>query len=362
MSGHWPERAVERNLERAMERTFDPLPPTRGRALAATWWGRAWLQALEDTALDGEQVRKGRRYAREGAVGAVSVRPGRITAVVRDRDGTPYRADVLLQELGDPDWDRLLDTVAGQAGHIAALLDREMPPDLVEDAAAAGVELLPGIGGLEPECACGEWDHCGHTAALCHQVARLLDQDPFVLLLLRGRGERELLADLQVRNAARSGGGSRGAVEDGVPGQEAEEGVSALEAFAGQTLVAPLPAPPPLPSEPGRPPLLGEAGRAPGLDVGALEFLAQDAAGRAWRMLAEALSPGHERMPVRAALTLREDAERLAAECSHERIRERLAEATAESPALHPAPQGPSPAAPGTHLGTCQDGGPARLL
>ena len=39
-----------------------------------------------------------------------------------------------------------------RAGHIAALLDREMPPHLVEDAAAAGVELLPGIGDLEPRC------------------------------------------------------------------------------------------------------------------------------------------------------------------------------------------------------------------
>ncbi len=45
---------------------------------------------------------------------------------------------------------------------------------------------------------------CPHTAALCYQLARLLDQDPFVLLLLRGRGERELLDDLQARSAVRA--------------------------------------------------------------------------------------------------------------------------------------------------------------
>lgn len=48
------------------ERTFAALPPARGRGFAESWWGRAWLQALEDTALDGAQVKKGRRLAREG--------------------------------------------------------------------------------------------------------------------------------------------------------------------------------------------------------------------------------------------------------------------------------------------------------
>lgn len=183
------------------ERTFAALPPARGQGFAQTWWGRAWLRALEDAALDSGQVKTGRRIARAGAVGAVSVRPGRITAVVQDRDRTAHRADVLLAELSVEQWDRLLEMAVERAAHVAALLDREMPPHLVEDAASAGIELLPGPGDLEPECDCGAWDHCGHTAALCYQVARLLDQDPFVLLLMRGRGEHALLGELQDRSA-----------------------------------------------------------------------------------------------------------------------------------------------------------------
>ncbi|WP_438817712.1 SWIM zinc finger family protein, partial [Streptomyces clavuligerus] len=186
------------------ERTFAALPPVSGRGFAASWWGRAWLTALEDTALESDQLTRGRRTARSGAVGAVSVRPGRVTAVVRDRDGTGHRADVLLTELTDAAWDRFLDMAVDSAGHIAALLDREMPPHLVEDAAAAGVELLPGIGDLEPECACGAWDLCPHTAALAYQVARLLDRDPWVLLLVRGRGEHRLVGELQARSSARA--------------------------------------------------------------------------------------------------------------------------------------------------------------
>ncbi|MFF4406507.1 SWF or SNF family helicase [Streptomyces sp. NPDC001262] len=297
-------------------RTFEALPPVRGGAFATSRWGRAWLQALEDTALDGEQVRAGRRHARAGAVGAVSVRPGRVTALVRDRDGSPYRADVMVQQLAQDDWDRFMDLVADRAEHLAALLDRDLPPHLAEDTAAAGVDLLPGIGDLEPECACGAWDHCAHTAALCHQVARLLDQDPFVLLLLRGHGEREVLDELQARSAARTAG----------PAAKVPAGVPAREVFARHRRTATLPAPPPLVDASGRPPALsGDRPAPPGLDVAALEFLAADAAHRARLLLAEALSPGHDRTPVPAPLTVREDAVRLAANGAPGVVTDRLA-------------------------------------
>ncbi|MBP8534985.1 SWF or SNF family helicase [Streptomyces sp. MK37H] len=293
------------------ERTFAALPPARGRGFARTWWGQAWLKALEDTALDGEQLKRGRKQAREGAVGAVCVRPGRITAVVRDRDRTPYRSDVLLREFTGAEWDRLLEVVADRSGHIAALLDRDMPPQLAEDAAAVGVELLPGIGDLEPECGCEAWDHCPHTAALCYQLARLLDEDPYVLLLMRGRGERELLDELQVRSAARAARHLPRAAEDAAP--PVPEGVPAREAFAAPG-PPPLPAPPSAVAAPGRPPALaGGTDPAEGLDVAALEFLAADAAVRAQRLLAEALAPGHAASPVPAELTVWQDTVRLTA-------------------------------------------------
>ncbi|QIP83026.1 SWF or SNF family helicase [Streptomyces sp. Tu 2975] len=311
----------------ALTRTFDALPPAHGRGFAQSWWGQAWLKALQDTALDGEQLKKGRRHARDGAVGAVTVRPGRITAVVRDRDGTAYRSDVLLQELDEQDWERFLDVATDSAGHIAALLDRDMPPHLVEDASSAGVELLPGIGDLEPECTCDAWDHCPHTAALCYQVGRLLDQDPFVLLLMRGRGERRLLDELQLRSVARANPPAAGRA-DGVE-EKAPAGVRADEAFAMGGILPPLPAPPPVPDEPGPAPAL-DAGTAPadGPDAAALEFLAADAAARAHRMLAQALAPGHAGQAPEPVLTRDEDAVRMAASVPGPMIAARLAAGT----------------------------------
>ncbi|MEV0184760.1 SWF or SNF family helicase [Streptomyces sp. NPDC050625] len=297
------------------ERTFPASAPARGRGFARTWWGRAWLRSLEDTALDATQVKAGRRLARAGAVGAVSVRPGRVTAMVREPGRAAHRADVLLPRLADEQWDRFLDLAVERAGHVAALLDRELPPHLVEDSAAVGIELLPGLGDLEAECGCGAWDHCGHTAALCHQVARLLDEDPFVLLLMRGIGKGAFFDALQ----------SRGTSSE----EQAAEpvGVDAAEAWAAGDILPPLPALPGLPDVPGAPASLdAEAPPAPGVDPAALAHLAARTAAEAHRLLAEALGAVPEPGPFQAELTVEQDAVRLAVGAPEGAVADRLAE------------------------------------
>ncbi|MFG2742596.1 SWF or SNF family helicase [Streptomyces chartreusis] len=311
------------------ERTFAALPPAHGKGFALTWWGQAWLKALEETALDLSQLKAGRRLARAGAVGAVSVRPGRITALVRGRDRTAHRADVLLEELTGDQWDRFLDMAVERAGHVAALLDREMPPHLVEDAAATGIELLPGMGDLEPQCGCEAWDHCAHTAALCYQVARLLDQDPFVLLLMRGRGERGLLNDLQARSTATAT--SRPEPSDASARSE-PEGVDAAEAYGMGDILPSLPALPELPAEPGTPPSLDtETPAGPGVDPGALEFLAACTAVEAHRLLAEALRIDAEQHFAGTELRLDQDVVRLAAGSPVAGVAERLVDGSGRS-------------------------------
>lgn len=184
-------------------RGFPAFPAQGGRrsTQGKSWWGRAWVQALEDTSLDNDQLRKGRRTANSGQVGTITISPGRLAATVYAPDDV-YEAVVHIDRLDDDEWSRFLDQVAARAGHIAALLDGEMPHDLVEAAADAGVPLLPGIGDLDPSCTCDGWElPCQHAAGLTYQVGWLLDEDPFVLLLLRGRSRETLLEDLQRRSS-----------------------------------------------------------------------------------------------------------------------------------------------------------------
>jgi hypothetical protein len=280
-------------------RGFPAFPPGKRRRghFATSWWGRAWIKAMEDTALDQEQLKQGRKYAWTGYVGAITVSPGRIAASVQDyEDDTSYRTVVRLAQLTDAEWARFLGQVAVKAGHIAALLDGDMPDDLVDSAESAGVRLLPEIGDLDPDCDCPGWElPCKHAAALAYQASWLLDADPFVLLLVRGRSGHELLGELQARN--------------GIAPPREILSTPALHAFSRGA--APLPDTPPVVITPS-PPL--EVAPADGIDPEALQRLAADAASRARELLV------HDDV---AALDLWQDTVRIAA--AHTDVFARLA-------------------------------------
>ncbi|WP_236570361.1 SWIM zinc finger family protein [Streptomyces mexicanus] len=278
-------------------RTFPPFPSRGpdGSGFAETWWGNAWVTALEKGALDAARLARGRGYAQQGRVDAITVTPGSVLAYVQGSRPRPYRAQVRLRTLDDADWDRFLESAAERPAHIAALLDRQMPHSLAD----CGVPLLPGPGDLDPHCSCPDRGHpCKHAAALCYQTARLLDADPFVLLLLRGRGERELLDALSRRNATRAARAARERRPDPLPG------VRASDVLARRGAPPPLPAPSPAPAHPEQPPVYPAAPGGP--DPFALDQLATDAAARAHALLTTGRDPV-------GGLTLWQDAVRLAA-------------------------------------------------
>ena len=249
---------------------------TRVQRSALSWWGNAWIAAMEDSALDLEPLTKGRAYSYGGHVGSVTVSPGRAAAAVSAPDGSTYDTVVTLETLDDAQWQRFTTEVASQAGHIGALLDGEMPHDLAGAADDAGLPMLPGLGDLEGHCSCDElMQPCRHAAALCYQVARLLDEDPFVLLLLRGRSKGEVLEQLR-------------AAHPPLPSAPAE--LPAPVTFAREAFgrpPAPLPDAPPLPA--AGPPAVHVAS-ALGVDRHGIRWLVADAAARAheWLLTGEA--------------------------------------------------------------------------
>ncbi|MFE5492133.1 SWIM zinc finger family protein [Streptomyces virginiae] len=268
-------------------RTFETVP---AGAAAVSWWGRAWVSALEEVSGDPARLARGRGYAADGHVDAVTVTPGRIVAYVRGSRPRPYRTELTLPAFADAEWGELLEDVAADPAALGALLEREVPQSL------AG-SVLPGAGELVPHCSCPDFGRppCKHAAALCYRAARLLDEDPFVLLLLRGRGERELLEDLTRRNAAHA------AREQ--PDTAADFPAVAARAALARTVLPPLPAPLAAPAAAGLPPACPADPAAP--DPLALDQLASDAAARALALLTTGEDPI-------AGLSLWHDAVRLA--------------------------------------------------
>lgn len=280
------------------------------KPFGASWWGRAWVEALEGRAsLDPNRLPRGRTYARGGAVGELSFGAGEVTAPVQGSRSVPYQVRVRVRPFSEPEWALVFDALAAQIGHAAALLEGELVPEVAGDVRSVGLDLLPGPGELQPRCSCPDWaDPCKHSAAVCYLVADELDRDPFLLFLLRGKSRQELLGGVRLR---RRGAGvelpdTSGDRSDGA-GWEEDPGTVARQAWGRQAASAPpvsLPAPP---RRPGRPVLLLEAApEGTGADPGALTALAADAARRAWELATEGAGSGLE-------LTEEEDCARWAA-------------------------------------------------
>ena len=225
-------------------------------------------------------------------------------ASVQGSRAKPYKVTVRIRTYSDQEWDLTLATLASRVGHMAALLDGEMPPGVADDLAAAHIDLLPVAGELQPRCSCPDWANpCKHAAAVCYLVADTLDADPFLLFLMRGRGRDTLLAELRARRAAgrgTPGGDSRPGARarpggGGADGRQAmswagDPGVSAREAWgrwATVTAQGPpdVPSVPLPPAKPGRPTVLAvDPPAGSGLTSDSLLQLAANAARRAWEL------------------------------------------------------------------------------
>jgi uncharacterized Zn finger protein len=165
-----------------------------------TWWGRAWLRSVEESAYDEGDLVAGRRLARAGVVGAILVEPGRLIAALSAPDEESVTASVTVPQLAPADLDALVEVVGAESGRIAALLSGDLPEGLADHLEEAGVELIPSS--FESSCTCDAWvQPCGHALALLTQVAWLSEADPLVLLALQGLPREGLLARLADRVA-----------------------------------------------------------------------------------------------------------------------------------------------------------------
>ena len=170
---------------------------TRG-AIGEHWWSRRFLEVLESFAL-GSRLTRGKNYARRGQVLSVEVAPGVVTASVQGSRKTPYKVSITLPAFSELVWAKVEVTLAEQAIHSARLLAGEMPHDLEEVFLAAGAPLFPQRAkDLTLSCSCPDWEvPCKHLAATFYLLAESFDDDPFAILLWRGRSRKVLLNRLR---------------------------------------------------------------------------------------------------------------------------------------------------------------------
>ena len=166
------------------------------------WWASRWIESLTGL-IDSARLGRGRSYARRGQVIEINVAPGQVSARVQGSRRQPYRVSIELRPLSDHQWDEVLDALSEQAIFAAQLLNGEMPPDIEQVFDAVQVPLFPtSRDDLQTDCSCPDWANpCKHIAAVYYLLGERFDEDPFLLLELRGRGKEEIATALRDRRA-----------------------------------------------------------------------------------------------------------------------------------------------------------------
>lgn len=167
-------------------------------AIGDTWWSQRFVAALE-AVIEPDRLARGRNYARQGQVRAIEVHPGAVLASVQGSWPRPYDVVIELAPLEDAQWQSVAQMMATRAVFLARLLAGEMPHEIEEAFAAAGVSLFPASGrDLRTDCSCPDAANpCKHIAAVYYLLAERFDQDPFLLFTWRGRPKERLLTELR---------------------------------------------------------------------------------------------------------------------------------------------------------------------
>jgi uncharacterized Zn finger protein len=201
-SGEWRARRDWSRFKPAKRIPVDDGLELRSRrgAIGESWWSRRFLSAVESI-LTGGRLTRGRTYARQGQVIDLGIGAGLAVAQVQGTRQTPYGVQISMPAASDGRWGAIIDALAAQAGYAARLLAGELPHEIEEVFASAGVALFPERGShLTTTCSCPDWaTPCKHAAAVCYLMAEAFDEDPFLLLAFRGRNQEALMAELLAR-------------------------------------------------------------------------------------------------------------------------------------------------------------------
>ena len=175
----------------------------QSKKFGQTWWASKWLAALERL-VDPARLGRGRSYARSGQVLNIDITPGRVESRVQGSRPSPYKVQIEIKPLSNKEWDKVADAMASQAIFAAKLLAGEMPQDIEQAFAQAGVNLFPASrGDLKTECSCPDWSNpCKHIAAVYYLLGEQFDADPFLIFRLRGKSKDDVMARLRARRSA----------------------------------------------------------------------------------------------------------------------------------------------------------------
>lgn len=157
-----------------------------GKALAKTWWGKAWNKNLESYADYSNRIGRGRSYVRHLAVVDLQIAPGEITALVQGSRGAPYKVKISIAGIKQKNWQTIKKECQSRLSSLPDLLAGKIPKALQDIFMVQGSGLFPAPAEITFDCSCPDWaSMCKHVAATLYGVGVRLDENPALFFTLR---------------------------------------------------------------------------------------------------------------------------------------------------------------------------------
>ncbi len=178
---------AEKKIKQLRKKNSDLRPVIlQGRALARTWWGKAWNENLESYADYSNRIGRGRSYVRHLAVVDLQIAPGKVKALVQGSRGKPYEVLIRIAGLKQQSWQTIKQASQSRLSSLPDLLAGKFPKDLQEIFMVQGKGLFPAPAEITFDCSCPDWaSMCKHIAAALYGVGARLDEDPALFFTLR---------------------------------------------------------------------------------------------------------------------------------------------------------------------------------
>jgi uncharacterized Zn finger protein len=167
-----------------------------GRAIATTFWGRAWCDNMESYRDFESRLPRGRTYVRNGSVLDLRITPGQVAALVNGSE--LYRIAISIKQVPAAAWRRICTDCAGRIESLVELLQGMFSKGVMERLCRQENGLFPRPSDIRFACSCP--DHasmCKHVAAVLYGVGARLDHEPELLFRLRAVDETELVAGIE---------------------------------------------------------------------------------------------------------------------------------------------------------------------
>lgn len=157
-----------------------------GRAIAHTWWGKAWNKNLEIYADYENRLARGRSYIRSGAVLDLQIEAGIVSALVLGSRRTPYSVKVEIAALPEHQLEEVRKLCGEKITDLEQLLAGKFPQELAEVFTLKGEGLFPSNNEIEFSCSCPDWaSMCKHVTAVLYGIGARFDEEPTLFFRLR---------------------------------------------------------------------------------------------------------------------------------------------------------------------------------